>query len=359
MATSLIRKIIHVDMDAFYASVEQRDHSELKGKPIAVGYADKRGVVATASYEARKYGVHSALPSATAKRLCPELIFVAPRFDVYKNVSEQVREIFSEHTDLIEPVALDEAYLDVTVSKKRIPSAWTTAHVIRDEIFKRTGLTASAGVSYNKFLAKAASELHKPNGQFLIPPEQGLAFIDSLPIANFHGIGPVTAGKMHKLGIQIGSDLKAWSLQSLVDKFGKAGIWYYHIARGQDDRPVESHRERKSSSAETTFPDDITNGSQLEANIKSLAEEVWSWSEKTNMFGRTVTVKIKWADFEQSTRSRTAKNQITDQEDFRVCAIELLRSVLPAQKGVRLLGVGISNFNDSISAMVRQTVFDF
>jgi DNA polymerase-4 len=353
------RKIIHVDMDAFYASVEQRDHPEFANQPVAVGYADKRGVVATASYEARKYGVHSALPSVTAKKLCPQLIFLAPRFDVYRSVSAQVREIFAEHTDLIEPVSLDEAYLDVSESKKHIPSAWTSAQVIRDEIFKRTGLTASAGVSYSKFLAKIASDVNKPNGQFLITPDQGSEFIDKLPIADFHGIGPVTANKMHELGITNGADLKKWSLDDLIAKFGKLGNWYYQISRGQDDRPVESHRERKSSSAETTFPEDVIDANQLEATIASLADEIWAWSKKANMHGRTVTVKIKWADFEQSTRSRTASTQITNQDEFQEYAIELLRSVFPLDKGIRLLGVGVSNFNVVSSRIDLQTYFNF
>ena len=346
-------------MDAFYASVEQRDNLELKGKPIAVGYDGKRGVVATASYEARRFGVHSALPIITAKRLCPNLIIVQPRFDAYRAVSQKIRTIFELHTDLIEPVALDEAYLDVTKSKRHIPSAWTSAQVIRDAILKETGLTSSAGVSYNKFLAKAASDLRKPDGQYLITPKMGRAFIEALPIAMFHGIGPATTEKMHALGIQTGKDLKEWSVEALQDKFGKVGIWYYHIARGEDNRPVEPHRERKSTSAETTFPDDVTNKDQIEESILSLAKEVWAWAEKTKMYGRTVTVKIKWADFEQSTRSRTEKTQITDNEVFRRMAIELVDSVFPIPKGIRLVGVGMSNFNVVESGSNGQTYFNF
>ena len=346
-------------MDAFYASVEQRDNPKLRGKPVAVGYDNKRGVVATASYEARRYGVHSALPIITAKKLCPNLILIAPRFDAYRIVSKQIHTIFAEYTDLIEPVALDEAYLDVTENKRHIPSAWTTAQVIRDKIFEQTGLTASAGVSYNKFLAKTASGLRKPNGQYLITTEMSDAFMNALPIIKFHGVGPATAEKMHKLGIQTGADLRTWSLQALQDKFGKLGIWYYHIARGDDDRPVEPNRERKSTSAETTFPEDVTDRDRIEESVVSLANEVWAWAEKSNMYGRTVTVKIRWADFERSTRSRTSKLQVTDNETFRRLTVELLNSVFPVQKGIRLVGVGMSNFEIIESDRVKQTTFDF
>jgi DNA polymerase-4 len=359
VSSTLGRKIIHVDMDAFYASVEQRDNPKLRGIPVAVGYADKRGVIATASYEARKFGVHSAMPSITAKKLCPQLIIVPPRFEAYRTVSRQIHAIFKDYTDLIEPVSLDEAYLDVTTNKRRIRSAWTTAQVIRDRILEETGLTASAGVSYNKFLAKAASDLRKPNGQYLILPEQGQAFIEKLAIGKFHGIGPKTTERMHKLGIETGADLKKWSLESLQEGFGKVGIWYYHIARAEDDRNVESERERKSVSAETTFQEDTTNTDQLEDSVMTLASEIGEWAEKAKEYGRTVTVKIKWADFEQSTRSRTVKERIADVQELRQVAVDLLRYVFPLKKGIRLVGVGMSNFKVTEPKPTKQTILNF
>ncbi|HUD10274.1 MAG TPA: DNA polymerase IV [Candidatus Saccharimonadales bacterium] len=358
MASADIRKIIHVDMDAFYASVEQRDNFKLKDMPIAVGYDGKRGVIATASYEARHYGVRSALPTSTAKRLCPQLIVIAPRFDTYRAVSKQVKAIFSDYTDLIEPVALDEAYLDVTKNKQGIPTAWKTALAIRGRIFKETGLTASAGVSYNKFLAKTASDIKKPNGQYLITPEMGNIFIRKLPIAKFHGIGPVTAEKMHKLGIHTGADLETWSSGALQERFGKLGIWYYHIAHGDDNRPVEPNRERKSVSAETTFIEDVFDKDQVEESIKSLANEIWLWADKTEMHGRTVTIKIKWSDFGQSTRSRTSKLQITDSSEFLEIAIDLVNLIFPVRKGIRLIGVGMSNFDPIVSTTPTQVALD-
>jgi DNA polymerase-4 len=331
-------------MDAFFASVEQRDNPELKGLPVAVGYDGARGVVATASYEARKFGVHSAMATSIAKRLCPNLVFVSPRFEAYRAVSMQVHEIFAEYTDVIEPVSLDEAYLDVTENKKRISSAWTVAQNIRDKIYARTGLTASAGVSYNKFLAKLASDMRKPNGQYLITPDQGADFVARLSIAKFHGIGPATTEKMHKLGIQTGADLLAWPAADLVNNFGKLGNWYYCIARGEDDRPVEPHRERKSVSAETTFPDDVTDRGRLEQALAELTKEVWKWVERNKQYGRAVTIKIKWADFEQSTRSRTEYVPVAEISELRRIAFELLDSVFPLPKAIRLIGVGISGF---------------
>ena len=344
MDAGRIRKIIHVDMDAFYASVEQRDNQALRGKPVAVGYAARRGVVAAASYEARRFGVHSAMPSVTAMRLCPDLIFVAPRFDVYRSVSSQIHSIFSEYTDLIEPLALDEAYLDVTGNRQNISTAWVTAKIIRARIQKETGLTASAGISYNKFLAKLASGKRKPNGQFAITPEMGAAFIETLPVDKFYGVGPVTAKKMHMLGIRTGADLKARSLNDLRQHFGKNGSWYYDIARGQDDREVDPHRERKSASSETTFAEDLTDPSAIEASVLSLADEMWVWLETSGCLARTVTVKIKWADFQQSTRRRSLKTPFSDRNQLRQVALELIRLVCPPPKGIRLLGVGLSNF---------------
>ena len=260
-----VRKIIHIDMDAFYASVEQRDNPALRGKPVAVGHGARRGVVAAASYEARVFGVRSALPSLTALRNCPELIFVPPRFEVYRAVSRQIHAVFAEFTNLVEPLSLDEAYLDVTANRTGLETAWKTAKAIRARIVEETSLTASAGVSYNKFLAKLASGQRKPNGQFAILPQQGEAFVESLPVAKFHGIAPATARKMHDLGIHTGADLKAWSFQDLQARFGKSGPWYYGIARGQDCRVVNPSRERKSAGSETTFDNDLVEPSRIEA----------------------------------------------------------------------------------------------
>src|SRR6202522_3315773 len=295
MSDSLVRKIIHVDMDAFYASVEQRDEPMLKGRPVAVGYAAARGVVAAASYEARQYGIRSAMPSVTAMRKCAELVFVPPRFEVYRAVSRQIHAIFSQYTRLVEPLSLDEAYLDVTDNLKGIPTAWVTAKEIRARIYDEIRLTASAGISCNKFLAKIASDYRKPNGQFAILPDQAEAFVAALSIAKFHGVGPKTAAKMHALGIETGADLRGQTLAFLQERFGKAGNWYFEIARGQDDRPVQPDRARKSSGSETTFPEDLVDPVRIEAGVIAMADDVWAWCEKTNCRGRTVTVKIKSA----------------------------------------------------------------
>ena len=338
------RKIIHVDMDAFYASVEQRDNPTLQGKPVAVGHGARRGVVAAASYEARAFGVRSALPSLTALRQCPDLIFVPPRFDVYGAVSQQIHAIFAEFTDLIEPLALDEAYLDVTANKTGVETAWQTAKAIRARIKKEAGLNASAGVSYNKFLAKLASGQCKPNGQFAIQPHEGEAFAEALPVAKFHGVGPATAGKMHGLGIHTGADVKAWSLQDLQTRFGKSGSWYYAIARGEDHRPVNPSRERKSSGSETTFEEDLVDPERIEAGVLEMADDVWGWCEKTGRRERTVTVKIKWADFQQSTRSQSLARPIDSRATLHQASLGLIRSVFPPPKGVRLVGLTLSNF---------------
>ena len=344
MTGERVRKIIHVDMDAFYASVEQRDNPDLRGRPVAVGHGARRGVVAAASYEARQFGVRSALPSVTAMRKCPELVFVPPRFDVYRAVSHQVHAVFAEFTDLIEPLALDEAYLDVTANTAGLPTAWLTAKVIRARILEETGLTASAGVSYNKFLAKLASGQRKPNGQFAIMPEEGAAFVEALPVAKFHGVGPATATRMHAAGIQTGGDLKTWSLQDLQHRFGKAGVWYHAIARGQDDRAVNPNRERKSSGSETTFEEDLTDPARIEAGVLAMADDVWAWREKTGGRGRTVTVKVKWADFQQSTRSQSLATPVSSRSTLHEASLGLIRSVFPAPKGIRLVGVTLSNF---------------
>ena len=339
-----VRKIIHIDMDAFYASVEQRDDPGLKGKPLAVGHGARRGVVVAASYEAREFGVRSAMPSTTALRKCPQLLFVPPRFDVYKAVSRQIHEIFADFTDLIEPLSLDEAYLDVTADKAGVGSATETARQIRARILAETGLTASAGISYNKFLAKLCSDQRKPNGQFLVAPGQGQAFVATLPIGRFYGVGEVTERKMKALGIETGEDLYRQSLEFLVRHFGSSGPWFYGIARGVDERPVNPDRERKSSGSETTFETDLLDTDRIEAEIAALADKVFAWCERAQAFGRTATVKIKYADFEQVTRRRSSPTGIDDAATLRRVGQDLVRSVYPLRTGVRLLGVTVSNF---------------
>jgi DNA polymerase IV len=339
------RKIIHIDMDAFYASVEQRDNPALRGRPVAVGHGAKRGVVAAASYEARAFGVRSAMPSTTAMRRCAELVFVPPRFDVYRAVSRQIHAIFADYTPLIEPLSLDEAYLDVTQDLRGLQTASATAQDIRMRIFEETGLTASAGISYNKFLAKLASGQRKPNGQFVITPDKGPDFVASLPVAKFHGVGPVTAAKMQRLGIQTGADLRTKSLAFLQQHFGKSATWYLGIANGEDERPVMADRPRKSSGSETTFERDLTSPAEIEAGAEAMADDVWTWCEKAGAFGRTVTVKVKFADFHQITRSRSLPTPIARRDLLRQLSVELVRTVLPAAKGVRLIGVTVSNFD--------------
>ena len=338
------RKIIHVDMDAFFASVEQRDDPSLRGRPVAVGHAAARGVVAAASYEARQFGVKSALPSVTALRRCPDLVFVPPRFEVYREASRQIHGVFARYTDLIQPLSLDEAYLDVTANKGGIATAWLTAKEIRAAILKETGLTASAGISYNKFLAKLASDHRKPNGQFAVTPDMGAAWVETLPVSRFHGVGPVTAEKMKRLGIETGADLRSKSLDFLQRHFGSSAGWYHAIARGEDNRPVNPNRVRKSSGSETTFDRDLVESAEIEAGVLRMADDVWRWCESRQAFGRTVTVKVKYGDFQQITRSRSQPVAVATQEGLRRSAIELIRSVLPAEKGIRLVGVTVSNF---------------
>lgn len=349
-----VRKIIHVDMDAFYASVEQRDNPELRGKPVAVGGSAARGVVAAASYEARAFGVRSALPSVTAKRRCPELIFVKPRFEVYRAVSAQIREIFAEHTDLIEPLSLDEAYLDVTENKQGIPIATEVAKIIRDRIKVVTGLNASAGISYCKFLAKMASDLNKPNGQAVITPARGPQFVAELPVKKFHGVGPATAARMERLGILTGADLREKSAEFLREHFGKSGLWYYRISRGIDHRPVEPHRERKSIGAEDTFSEDITNLEPALREIKTLADKVWRSCEAKDLTGRTVTLKVKYADFQQITRSRTIEHGLRGAGELVAIASALLEPLFPFERGVRLLGVTLSSLEPDMGESIEQ-----
>jgi len=337
-----MRKIIHIDMDAFYASVEQRDNEALRGKPIAVGYSEARGVVAAASYEARKYGVRSAMPSVTAKKKCPHLIFVPARFDVYHEVSRQIREIFLEHTDFVEPLSLDEAFLDVTQNHQQNPSASLIAKEIQQKIREVTGLTASAGVSYNKFLAKIASDYKKPNGFFVIPPDKAETFIESLKVEQFFGVGKVTAQKMHENGIYTGYDLKQRSEVELVRLFGKAGQTYYQNARGIDNREVEPNRITKSISNETTFLEDKTDVTLLTVELYHLAKEVFERFSEEQFYGKTITVKIKYNNFKIITRSRTLPKKIMDFELFWSTAREILKQV-ELQEPVRLIGLGISN----------------
>jgi DNA polymerase-4 len=292
------RKIIHIDMDAFFASVEQRDNPDLRGKPVAVGGSRERGVVAAAS-EARTFGVRSAMPSVAAKRRCQDLIFVKPRFDVYKAVSLQIREIFAEHTPIIEPLSLDEAYLDVTENLKGMASATQIAEDIRAKIRHETNLTASAGVSYNKFLAKLASDHRKPDGLFVITPKMGPAFVENLPVAKFHGVGPATTAKMHRLGIETGLDLRAQSLPFLQQHFGKSGRTYYWIARGVDERPVCADRVRKSVGAENTFAQDLHAFAPMREALEPIIAKIWRHCQATGFRGRTVTLKVKFTDFQQ------------------------------------------------------------
>ncbi len=342
----MLRKIIHIDMDAFFASVEQRDFPELRGKAIAVGGNEQRGVIATASYEARKYGIGSAMSSVIAKRKCPHLIFVKPRFNVYKEVSNQIREIFNEYTDLVEPLSLDEAYLDVTHNLKNIEIATDIANEIKQKIKDRTNLTASAGVSFNKFLAKVASDVNKPDGIFVITPKMAESFMEQLPIKKFHGIGKVTAERMQMMGIHTGSDLKNMDLEKLRREFGKSGQYYYNIVRGLDFREVNPTRIRKSTGSETTFLEDLETISELESALTPLMEEVWNWSMKTSIYGRTITVKIKYNDFTVTTKSKTASFSIKDKNLYTEICYDLLNESFNMQKPVRLLGVSISNLDN-------------
>ena len=340
-----VRKIIHVDMDAFYASVEQRDDPSLQGKPVAVG-GGHRGVVAAASYEARRFGVRSAMPSVSAKRRCPELIFVKPRFDVYRAVSSQVREIFAAYTDLIEPLSLDEAYLDVTEDRLRLGSARAIAEDIRRRIRKEIGLTASAGVSYCKFIAKLASDYRKPDGLTVVTPERGPAFVASLPVARFHGVGPVTARKMEKLGISTGADLREWSLAALETQFGSSGSWYYRICRGIDEREVKPDRPYKSVSAERTFDEDLVDPVRLAAELERIAGYAWERVRRAEVAGRTVTLKVKFGDFTIITRSKSFGSAVPDLSGFAAAGQALLSGLHPLPRGIRLLGLGLHNLGE-------------
>jgi DNA polymerase-4 len=330
-------------MDAFFASVEQLDNPELRGKPVAVGGSGERSVVAAASYEARKYGVRSAMPSVIAKRLCPDLIFVRHNFSRYTEVSAIIMQIFSEYTDLIEPLSLDEAFLDVTADKKNVGSATVIAKKIRNEIKAKTGLTASAGISVNKFLAKIASDINKPDGLFLIKPEDAEKFIEALAVEKFYGIGKVTAERMHKLGIHTGADLKRWELVSLVRNFGKAGVFFYDIVRGIDERSVEPDQERKSVGTELTYEKDLVTNFEVIAELYKLEKELMERLEHSDATGRTITLKIKFSDFRQITRSKTLQNYIRDFDTLHKEVSEIRKSIKLEGTRIRLLGVTVSN----------------
>lgn len=346
-------------MDAFYASVEQLDNPELKGKPVAVGGSRERGVVAAASYEARKFGVRSAMPSKIAKRKCADLIFVKPRFDRYKEISNQIRNIFLEYTDLVEPLSLDEAYLDVTFAKKGLPSATLIAKEIKQRIFDEIHLTASAGVSYNKFLAKVASDVNKPNGIFVVTPKQAQEFIDNLEVRKFFGIGKVTAEKLNKNGVWFGRDLKKIDRLELIRMFGKAGDYYFKICRGEDEREVQPSRERKSVGAEDTFLTDIYRVEELEKELLKITDTLWPRIERSKVKAKTLTLKFKYADFEQHTRSNTISGYFISKNQLVTESLKLLNKGGGFSKGIRLLGLTVSNFiHDEIGKPV-QLVIEF
>ena len=361
-----LRKIIHIDMDAFFASVEQRDHPELRGKPVAVGGSSSRGVVAAASYEARQFGVRSAMASVTAKRRCPDLIFTPPRFDVYREVSRQIRAIFHIHSDLVEPLSLDEAYIDVTQDKTGIGNATRIAEMIRAEIMAQTGLTASAGVSYNKFIAKIASDQNKPNGICVIKPHQGAAFVAQLPVRRFFGVGPKTAERMAALGIHSGADLRAQSEGFLRQHFGKSAGYLYRASRGVDHREVKPDRIRKSVGGERTYGTDLVNEDELVDAMEGIIDIVWNSIERTEARGRTVTLKAKYADFRQITRSRSLERYVADKVEFSNIGRDLLASIMPVENGVRLLGLTLANLEGAENAgeeksedETGQTEFEF
>ncbi|PKB42836.1 DNA polymerase-4 [Cellulophaga sp. RHA19] len=341
-----LRKIIHVDMDAFYASVEQLDNPELIGKPLAVGGGEKRGVVSAASYEARKFGVRSAMSGYMAKRNCPDLIFVPPRFARYKEISQKIRAIFYDYTDLVEPLSLDEAYLDVTVNKKGNPSASLLAKEIRERIFNELGLTASAGISINKFIAKVASDYNKPNGQKTVNPEEVLSFLEELEIRKFYGVGKVTAEKMYKVGIFTGLDLKNKTLEFLENNFGKSGAYYYHVVRGIHNSPVKPNRIPKSVGAERTFNENLSSEIFMLERLENIASELERRLKKTKIAGKTITLKIKYSDFTLQTRSKTIPYFIADKDLILEIAKELLYQE-KLENSVRLLGISLANLNTS------------
>lgn len=354
------RKIIHVDMDAFFAAVEIRDNPEYRGKPLIVGGPpNSRGVVSTCSYEARKYGIHSAMPSATAYRLCPHAIFVNGRFEAYREASEQIRKIFHEYSDLVEPLSIDEAFIDVTFNKKNIPSATLIAKDIKKKIFETTKLTASAGVSYNKFLAKIASDMDKPNGLVVIPPEKAIEVLENLPIGKFYGVGKVGEKKMLSLGIKNGSDLKRRSLKELIKHFGKVGSFYYHVVRGIDNREVKANRIRKSIGTERTFPTDIDDLQEMTKYLKKFALKIGNILKEKRVKARTLTLKVKYANFDISSKSKTFSESIDDNNLFFYFARKLLLETLGGKCKIRLLGISVSNLEWENENLVKQIKFPF
>lgn len=353
-----MRKIIHIDMDSFFASVEQRDFPEFKGKPLVVGHRGPRSVVAAASYEARKYGVYSAMPMSVALRKCPDLIVTPHRFDVYQEVSANIRHIFHEYSDLVEPLSLDEAYLDVTQAKKGPASASLIAMEIKKEIQKREGLIASAGVSYNKFLAKIASDMDKPDGFFLIEPADAEGFLEDLDIALFFGVGEKTAQKMHRMNVFKGRDLKSLPREELIKHFGKAGNYFYDVVRGIDDRPVVSFRERKSIGAERTYETDLYDMDLVKEKLAEVLDIMWTRYEAKNKKGKTLTLKLRFSDFTTITRSST-QNHFYSQEEMQTCILNLLPQKEIEKRGVRLLGATMSNFQIDDQKSSKQMRIDF
>ncbi len=339
------RKIIHIDMDAFYASIEQRDNPELRNKPIVVGGNEHRGVVAAASYEARKYGIHSAMPAITAKRKCNSLIFVKPRFELYQQVSQEIHTIFYDYTDLVEPLSLDEAYLDVTENKKGIKSATDIATKIRVRIAKEVHLTASAGIAKNKFIAKIATEQHKPDGQFLVHPDKSQLFIDGLPITSFYGVGSKTAERMHKLDIHQGRDLRSKSLDFLSHYFGKQGLFFYKISRTIDDRPVLPHRQRKSIGAERTFEDNLSDIKDLRTELNQLLKTLFERIDKSDFSGKTVTIKLRNSAFKTYSKSHTPSSDFLTKEEIKQTSMDALAQLYSNDTSYRLLGVSLNNPN--------------
>ncbi len=353
------RKIIHVDMDAFYASVEQRDQPDLRARPVVVGgQPDSRGVVAACSYEARQFGIHSAMASSRAYRLCPHAVFVPPRFEAYRQVSSQIQQIFWRYASEVEPLSLDEAYLDVSEATVLAGSATRIAQAIKDDIKAETQLIASAGVSYNKFLAKMASDMDKPDGLYVITPDQGEAFVAALLIGKFHGVGPATEAKMHRLGIKTGADLKAWDALDLTAHFGKSGGYYYHIARGVDLRPVRSSRQRKSLGKETTFAVDICDTTELLAHINALAETVFKLLLAKKMQAKTVTLKVKYSNFRQITRSISLPYPIEGIVQMQALLADLFAKTDAHKQLVRLLGVTVSGLITEDQDIEKQLTFD-
>lgn len=352
-----MRKIIHIDMDSFFASVEQRDFPAYRGKPLVVGHRGPRSVVAAASYEARKFGIHSAMPMTVALRKCPHLLVVPHRFEIYREVSAELNILFHEYTELVEPLSLDEAYLDVTQAKKGPDSASLIAMEIKTEIRERTGLIASAGVSYNKFLAKVASDMDKPDGFYLIKPENAEAFLENLDVGLFHGVGKRTEEKMHRMNVFKGRDLKSLSLPDLVTRFGKAGSYFYKVVRGIDERPVVPYRERKSIGAERTFETDLVDLAEVKKKLQSIVDIMWKRCEAKQKTGKTLTLKLRYADFSTITRSRTSSRGFNKAELYEV-AESLLPAIDIQEQGIRLLGVTMSNFRDEKHAIAKQLTID-